>query len=296
MRIALALLIGWTLLTGRLPAAPAPADPSRADLVKAKLVADVASVQPGQPFTVGILLKMKPKWHVYWKNPGDAGAAPSVEWKLPDGFTAGALKFPLPVRFEQPGPIIGYGYEDEVLLTATITPPAELPPGKPVELAADVSWLVCEAVCIPGKAALSLALPAGETTAAANTELFQHWRQQLPETFHERIDQSWMIKQVGIRPGPGSEPGAATAFVVWRQRPQDLQWFPAPPALSGIENIQTNDRPEVSEFSFVLSPAPKAQADMQFLVTFTDTKGKRRGVEFGVKLPLVADQSITPSP
>ena len=46
---------------------------SRSDhLVKAELLADVSSVKPGEPFTVGVLLKMKPHWHVYWKNPGDS--------------------------------------------------------------------------------------------------------------------------------------------------------------------------------------------------------------------------------
>jgi hypothetical protein len=179
---------------------------------------------------------------------------------------------------------------------ATITPPAELPEGNPVELSAEVAWLVCEEVCIPGKAQLKLALPAGDSTSPANAELFDRWRQQLPEALHERTDQAQLIRQVGIRPDPEAGSGAATAFVVWRERPDDVQWFPAPPEMCGVENMQTNERPEMSELSFALAPEPRGPAEMQFLVTFTDTKGKRRGVEFGVKLPPVAQQPITPSP
>src|SRR5687768_7216726 len=64
------------------------------DLVKAELVTEVASVKPGEPFSAGVLLKMKPHWHVYWKNPGDSGMATGVQWRLPEGFVAGPLAFP----------------------------------------------------------------------------------------------------------------------------------------------------------------------------------------------------------
>ena len=43
------------------------------ELVKASLVAEVNAIVPGQPFTAGLLLRMVPKWHTYWKFPGDAG-------------------------------------------------------------------------------------------------------------------------------------------------------------------------------------------------------------------------------
>jgi DsbC/DsbD-like thiol-disulfide interchange protein len=275
MRIALTLLSVLTVMT-----APALAEVPK-DLVKAELVADVGSVKPGEPFTAGVLLKMKPHWHVYWKNPGDSGMPTSVEWKLPEGFAAGELQFPIPIRFEQPGPVIGYGYENEVLLTTTITPPKNITAGKPIELSADVAWLVCEKVCIPGNASLKLQLPVNDANAPAkNSELFAKWRQQFPE----RLEQANAIKDVGVQNGSNGP----TAFVVWAQAPKAVQWFAVPPDGSGIENVQTTSEGDVSKMTFSLSPAPKDPAQMQFLVAFTDTNGKRQGVEFGVKLPPVA--------
>jgi DsbC/DsbD-like thiol-disulfide interchange protein len=276
MRILLTLLLVSTMLT--LPAIGA----SPTDLVKAELLADVNSVKPGEPFTAGVLLKMKAHWHVYWKNPGDAGLPTRVEWKLPEGFAAGELKFPIPVTFEQPGPVLGYGYEDEVLLTATITPPKNVALGKSVELSAEVTWLVCDPkTCIPGNASLKLEFPVSDTTKPANTELFAKWRQQFPQ----RSDQAKVVKETGIRPGPDGP----TAFVTWSQPPpKGVQWFAVPPDGSGIENMQTSSKAEVSKLRFSLSPAPKEPAQMQFLVAFTDSNGKRQGVEFGVKLPPVA--------
>ena len=279
MRILLVLMLILTVSAPLYAAAPK-------DLVKAELLADVASVQPGQPFTAGIRLTMKPHWHVYWKNPGDAGQATSVEWKLPQGFTAGELKFPIPVTFEQPGPVIGYGYENEVLLTATITPPADLVAGKTIDLEAAVTWLVCDPMtCIPGNASLKLQLPTGPETKPANAELFAKGRQQFPVPLDASpVNQTGPIKQTGIE----GTAGGATAFVKWAKMPADVQWFPLPPQKSGVENLQTRSEGDVSRMTFSLSPAPKGPAQMQFLVAFTDENGKRQGVEFGVKLPPAA--------
>src|SRR5687768_7951944 len=97
-------------------AAPALAQPNQ-DLVKAKLLADVSAVKPGEAFTVGLRLSIEPGWHVYWTNPGDSGAPTSVKLKLPAGFKAGPVQYPVPIRFNQPGDVLGYGYEDELMLT-----------------------------------------------------------------------------------------------------------------------------------------------------------------------------------
>ncbi len=92
--------------------------------VRARLVADAAFIEPGQPFLLGVELEPDPGWHVYWRNPGGAGLSTGVLYRLPDGFSIGELQWPTPVEFEQPGGIIGYGYEDRVILAAEVTAPA----------------------------------------------------------------------------------------------------------------------------------------------------------------------------
>jgi DsbC/DsbD-like thiol-disulfide interchange protein len=156
--------------------APAPS----AGTVKAKLMASVSAVQPGKPFDAGVLFAMEKGWHVYWKNPGDAGLATSVEWKLPEGFTAGPLRWPAPETFQQPGNIVGYGYEGSALLVATVTPPKDLVTGKDVDIGADVSWLGCEQLCVPGSQALTMALPVAPSAEPANKQLFDEWAAKTP--------------------------------------------------------------------------------------------------------------------
>ncbi len=125
------------------------------ELVKAELLADTNAVVPGKPFTVGLLLRMAPGWHTYWKFSGDAGLPTELKWKLPAGWKVGEIQWPIPLKTIDPGDIQTYGYENEVLLMQEITPPAKID-NSSVALAADANWLVCERICIPGSATLQL--------------------------------------------------------------------------------------------------------------------------------------------
>ena len=150
-------------------------------IVKATLLADTTAVAPGKPFTAGLLLRMAPGWHTYWKFSGDAGLPTEIKWKLPPGWKAGEIEWPIPLKLKDPGDIVTYGYNDEVLLLQQITPPASIA-GTPVKLSAEASWLVCEKICIPGSANLALELPESTSAAPANTELFSRYRKLLPQT------------------------------------------------------------------------------------------------------------------
>jgi len=173
-----------------------PLRPGARTLVQAELVADVASVAPGTPFRLGVRLRMSPGWHVNWINPGDAGLAPGIAWKLPDGFKGGVVQWPLPSRIPT-GPLAIFGYGNEVLLMTDVRPPADLAPGGNIDLGADVSWLACAEECIPGSATLRLQLPVEKTARphAEHRTWFDSTDAQLPRhalawNVDARIDQS----------------------------------------------------------------------------------------------------------
>lgn len=150
------------------------------ELVKAELVANTTAVVPGKPFTVGVLLRMVPHWHTYWKFPGDAGIPTEVKWNLPAGWKVGEIQWPIPLKLKEPGDIQIYGYHDEVLLRQEITPPAMLSE-QSVKLSAEANWLVCEKICIPGGTTVALDLPVGGTAAGANEELFARFERASPQ-------------------------------------------------------------------------------------------------------------------
>ena len=134
------------------------APPAIADLVKAELVAETASAAPGGTLWLDVHLDIAPGWHVYWRNPGDAGLPTSIAWRLPPGFTAGAIEWPVPERFKV-GSIANYGYTGGVDLLVPVTVAATPDPGAAARLDATVNYLVCAEICIPGEAKLRLTLP-----------------------------------------------------------------------------------------------------------------------------------------
>jgi DsbC/DsbD-like thiol-disulfide interchange protein len=174
---------------------------------KASLLSEIQAVQPGQAITVGIRLQMEKGWHTYWRNPGDSGLPTRARWELPAGFTAGEIQWPYPSRFTS-GPLVNYGYEDEVLLPIEIRVPASVAESQ-VRIAVRVDWLECQEACLPGRAELSLTVPVRATSAPGpQSALFADARRRIP-----RKDPAWGFSvssaarslSLVVRTPPGTE-------------------------------------------------------------------------------------------
>jgi thiol:disulfide interchange protein/DsbC/DsbD-like thiol-disulfide interchange protein len=148
-----------------LDAGPALAQLPGSGHVAATLVSEQESVAPGLSVSVGLRLVHEPQWHTYWIVPGDAGLPTQLQWKLPPGFSAGPLQWPLP-QLLRVGDLANYGYEGTVLLPATLQVPASAQDGSVLKLAAHAAWLVCKDVCIPENADLQLSLPVQRAASA----------------------------------------------------------------------------------------------------------------------------------
>lgn len=171
------------------PEAPrAPRPPRRAsELVRLTLLADVARVAPGQEVTLGARLDIAPGWHIYWANPGESGLASEATFTAPTGFKVGPTRFPGPVRFESPGDITSYGYQELVMLTSRVAAPASLDSER-VRFSVQASWLACRDVCVPGRGESEMELEtarAGEPSLPAHAELFARQASALPRPLAE---------------------------------------------------------------------------------------------------------------
>src|SRR5580704_12124701 len=100
---------------------PAHAVSNSADAphVHVQFVVPASALSPRKAADAGLYFKIDPGWHVYWKNAGDAGEPPHMKWTLPEGIAAGPLQFPAPKRLPL-GPLMDFGYEDEVLFPFTL--------------------------------------------------------------------------------------------------------------------------------------------------------------------------------
>src|SRR4051812_17175943 len=65
--------------------------------IEPQLVAE-GPAAPGGEVELAIHMRPAAGWHGYWQNPGDAGLPMDVQWQLPPGFSAGALRYPVPTR------------------------------------------------------------------------------------------------------------------------------------------------------------------------------------------------------
>jgi thiol:disulfide interchange protein len=165
------------------PAGVAVAGPVRALHLTVELLPLQGSIQPGGNTLIGLHFTLDKGWHVYWVNAGDSGEPPSIKWTLPAGITAGAMQFPAPRRLPL-GPLMDFGYEDEVLFPITLSAVSTLKAPSAAQLAAHVNWLVCREVCIPGKADLALPLQVAAQPGPSDPgrqALFDHFRGRLPQ-------------------------------------------------------------------------------------------------------------------
>jgi DsbC/DsbD-like thiol-disulfide interchange protein len=179
---------------------------------------------------VGIRLEMEKGWHTYWRNPGDAGLPTRVTWDLPEGLTAGEIRWPYPARFST-GPILSYGYEHEVMLLVEVRVPPTIGAGQ-LRLSGRVDWLECQQTCLPGKADVVLTLPVRAATAPGpHAALFGEARRRLPAK-----DPAWRFSlsppvhglSLVVRPPRGQVVRAAyfypvTLRLVDYARPQELE-------------------------------------------------------------------------
>ena len=231
-------------------------------LVRAELLADTNAVVPGKPFTVGLLLRMAPGWHTYWKFSGDAGLPTEMKWKLPPGWKVGEIQWPIPLKTIDPGDIETYGYENEVLLMQEITPPSKIDDSS-AKLSTEANWLVCEKICIPGGATLQLDLPVASTSQPANTDVFARYRRLLPQNLAgpdvARAD--WSRVGSDLRLKIASETLAKYPAV---------DFFPLPEqeTIVGHPAVQSRNNNEIV-FRIPLESAPKDLSSMAGLVVFS---------------------------
>lgn len=164
-------------------------DPVRDGQVQAQLISKHNALVPGQTVTLGLRLQMDEHWHTYWKNPGDAGLATSIDWQFPPGYVAHEIEWPAPHYYQANG-LATYGYEGEIVLPVRIEVPADAAVGEDVVIKATADWLMCKEICIPGSAALSLVLPVAATADDVEPEprwagLFAWADQRTPRNYDD---------------------------------------------------------------------------------------------------------------
>lgn len=145
------------------PSAGEPSDdePAGNAYAKPRLIAEAASVRPGQTVMVAVTFEIAPEWYMYWPGQNDSGVPTTLEWTLPAGVKVGEVRWPAPERKVLDGDLLDYVFHKRLTLAAPITVPTDAK--GTVKIECEAEWLVCKDACLPGKARLTLELPVAET-------------------------------------------------------------------------------------------------------------------------------------
>ncbi len=156
------------------------------------LVSDTNAPAPGKPYRLGLHFQLAKGWHIYGRNPGDAGIPPELTWQAPTGTTIGTIAWPAPQRVTE-GPLVTHSYIGDVLLAVPATGPG------PVQLQAN--WLICNNICVPEEARFTLDLPAGAGTPSAEALLFARQALPRPSPWPARIAPDGTLSLAGVPQG-----------------------------------------------------------------------------------------------
>jgi thiol:disulfide interchange protein DsbD len=136
------------------------------DYVKVRAYPNYDKIAIGHILWVAFTFNMEKDWHIYWKNPGDAGLPTTIKLDLPKGFSLYDIHWPNPKTFPFSN-MVNYGYEKEVTMLAAISIAADTKYGK-YTIGADISWLACKDVCLPGKSNLKVNVEINDRLASNN--------------------------------------------------------------------------------------------------------------------------------
>jgi thiol:disulfide interchange protein DsbD len=229
MRIRSLIFALYVLFAAGLPALAADSS-AEAPHVRVQLMVLPEGLTPGKSADAGLYFKIEPGWHIYWKNAGDAGLPPQVQWTLPEGIDAGALQFPAPKRLPL-GPLMDFGYENEVLFPLTLKVAKTMPPGSAL-LHANVSWLVCQSSCVPGRAQLEVSRgvsdhPTKSLPQGSDAAIFRRFIGELPKPLPKSYKTAFQPSKEGLR-----------LVVLTGQRETQAEFFPA------VQGVLANAAPQ----------------------------------------------------
>ncbi|MDU1694906.1 MAG: protein-disulfide reductase DsbD family protein, partial [Bradyrhizobium sp.] len=122
----------------------------------------LAGSRSGPVVLGGVAFQLQPGWKTYWRTPGDSGVPPRFDFSRSENVDAVTVLWPAPTKFDDGAGGHSLGYHDQVVLPLRIVAKSA---DKPMTLRADISYAVCEKICIPVEAKVELAF-----TSVASTE------------------------------------------------------------------------------------------------------------------------------
>jgi DsbC/DsbD-like thiol-disulfide interchange protein len=258
--LALSAAFGlFTLAAGAAQAAQTPWQELGAGQVRL-----VAALDPATSRVTAVIdIELQEGWKTYWRDPGESGIPPLLDFAGSTGFFPGELRMPAPQRFSASGSVFS-GYRDKVRFVFDgDADPARGDGVIRLQLLAGV----CEEICIPATASFELPLARLMVSDAQSQAIVEQALAALPGEPHAGFGiVSALITEDGIADVQAELPdpqGEADLFVEGMDGKN--RYFPPPELIARFDGKAV--------FSIDLSAYPELAAAPGAKLRFTLAQG-----------------------
>ena len=129
------------------------------DMVEVSFISSVTKVTD-EKFYLGLEFKLEPGWKIYWRQPGDSGMPPTLDYKNSINLKSIELKWPFPIKEYETENLLTNIYRGEVVIPLEV---AVNDYKKPLNLKAKLNFQVCKDICIPFETNLFINIDSGKS-------------------------------------------------------------------------------------------------------------------------------------
>lgn len=136
------------------------------DAVKVSYKLSHQEIRPGDTLLIEFNFALKKGWHIYWKNPGDAGLPTIIEPKENSLGRQLDVLMQIPKAFKEED-LVFYCYENQTKMISRFIIDKSAIYGN-INLDYHLSWLMCKNECYPGKVDFSIPIKISEKSNIIN--------------------------------------------------------------------------------------------------------------------------------
>lgn len=245
---------------------------ARGQHFEATLATQTQSAKPGSVLRIALIIRPDRDWHIYWKNPGETGYAPALNWTLPTAWSNQAVRHPTPRLLKLAG-FASNVHDGETVLLQDIAVAKTTATGSSSRLMLDLDLLVCsDTSCVPDPLQLDLDVPVGAGLMAPGTQdLFRRAEAALPKQMRQRATFKAEQDQLML-----SFPGVALAMG------ETAHVFSETPDVIVDAAAQKFETSGESTVATVSKGNSTIQPEMRFILRIDGPNGAVRALEYGV--------------
>ena len=149
------------------------------DMVDVKFISSISKID-NSDILIGLEFKLEPGWKIYWRQPGDSGLPPELDFSSSKNLSSYEIKWPYPIKELEAANILTNIYKDNVIIPLKIS---VIDKSKTLYLDAALSFQVCKDICIPLETSLFLKLYPGKSEPTNNLHRIELALSKVPKDY-----------------------------------------------------------------------------------------------------------------